>query len=483
MPAPERMSWSKTQRRWYKRYRGKLHWISPRTLGCEPTREASRTAANKWWEAKQTEIDRTLGEARKLPSHVVEHYEEALERHRKFAAWQRRFGTPADALPSEHRMEILQGWLKKPDPPFPLSKTVADPLYEIEKGLPLSDVADFRIFWDERFQVLRKVEGQEQATPQEQTVVHHIDGYLELRKAQAQAKGKLGSYLSFAQWLRVFADWIGPNSPLESLNEDLWEKYFIHLSNKMAAGEYSPSTAKNYRNAARAFVTRCVEKRLIDAPRNLKSKQLAISVPYKDPVTFTPEEIQTHVGAAKPKMKLYILLMLNCGMYPHDISELRQGEVDWENGRINRKRTKTRDSSENVPKVDYPLWPSTFALLKQFRSEDPERVLVNEDGKPLWVESISTNGKLNRNSNIQSAYFQLQKKVPEAMRRGLKTLRKTGASLLEQSAYGRFSEHYLGEAPKTTASRHYSHRNGSEFDEAVKWLGTQLGIAELSTTK
>jgi hypothetical protein len=47
---------------------------------------------------------------------------------------------------------------------------------------------------------------------------------------------------------------------------------------------------------------------------------------------------------------------------------------------------------------------------------------------------------------------------------------------LENSQYGRFSEHYLGEAPKTIASRHYAHKNGSEFDEAIIWLGQQLSI-------
>ena len=48
--------------------------------------------------------------------------------------------------------------------------------------------------------------------------------------------------------------------------------------------------------------------------------------------------------------------------------------------------------------------------------------------------------------------------------------------MLENSTYGRFAEHFLGEAPKTIASRHYTHQNGSEFDEAVNWLGQQFGI-------
>ena len=66
--------------------------------------------------------------------------------------------------------------------------------------------------------------------------------------------------------------------------------------------------------------------------------------------------------------------------------------------------------------------------------------------------------------------------ISKTKRKPLKSLRKTGATLLENSEYGRFSEHFLGEAPHSTASRHYAHKNGKEFDLAVKWLGEQLGL-------
>jgi integrase len=210
----------------------------------------------------------------------------------------------------------------------------------------------------------------------------------------------------------------------------------------------------------------------------LTSKQLAISVPLKDPVVFSAKEIRQYLDNAAERTRLYVLLMLNCGMYPQDITFLQQNEVDWKRGRINRKRTKTRDRSENVPKVDYPLWGETFTLLKMHRSKHPELVLLNASGKPLLTEKQSKNGKLSRNQNIQFAYRRLQEKmkVTGKAKKGLKAFRKTGATLLEQSQYGRFAEHYLGEAPHTTASKHYAHKNGSEFDEAITWLGNQLGI-------
>jgi hypothetical protein len=35
MPVGELTGWNKTQRRWYKRYRGKVSFVSPRQLGRE----------------------------------------------------------------------------------------------------------------------------------------------------------------------------------------------------------------------------------------------------------------------------------------------------------------------------------------------------------------------------------------------------------------------------------------------------------------
>ena len=278
--------------------------------------------------------------------------------------------------------------------------------------------------------------------------------------------------------LKSSRNWVDPFAPITSIDEALWERFYIYLSDRITNKEISPATAKDYIGAARSFIRTRWEKKFIELPRNLISKQLAISVPIKAPIVFSVEEVRQYLTSAKERTGLYILLMLNCGMYPQDITFLQQHEVDWEHGRISRKRTKTRDRSEHVPKVDYPLWKKTFTLLQKHRSNHPELVLLNEDGRPLLTEKESKNGKSSRNQNIQCAYRRLQEKmkVTGMAKKGLKAFRKTGATLLEQSQYGRFAEHYLGEAPQTIASKHYAHKNGAAFDEAIRWLGEQFGI-------
>jgi hypothetical protein len=64
-------------------------------------------------------------------------------------------------------------------------------------------------------------------------------------------------------------------------------------------------------------------------------------------------------------------------------------------------------------------------------------------------------------------------------RKSLKLLRKTSASLLESHpVYGRLTSAFLGHAPATMREKHYAAVPQDLLDEAVKWLGGQLGVAE-----
>ena len=131
-----------------------------------------------------------------------------------------------------------------------------------------------------------------------------------------------------------------------------------------------------------------------------------------------------------------------------------------------------------MPLVDYPLWQPTFELLKKFRSKHKHLALINENNQPLWRETENSEGSFCRHNNIKTAYFHLLQtlKIPSEAQKPFKTFRKTGATMIDNSAHGRFSEHYLGEAPRSIASKHYLHKNGPDFDAAIIWLGQQLKV-------
>src|SRR4051794_10540729 len=51
------MTWMAPTRRWAKKHRGKMYFVSCRQLGTAETKEASAAAANAWWEAKVRELE------------------------------------------------------------------------------------------------------------------------------------------------------------------------------------------------------------------------------------------------------------------------------------------------------------------------------------------------------------------------------------------------------------------------------------------
>ena len=474
MPAEQLMGWNKIQRRWFKRYRGKLYFVSPRQLNTEATKEASRQAANRWWGAKQKEIDEELGKAKRHPPNVVDAYQMAIANHRGYARWHRRHdGSIEEAEQSESVADWLEAALQTDDPPYPLTREQLDPLTK-----HLKNHADWAV-WVDRMRQQRIEEKAEQAVPAENTIRAHVDEYLAAVKIQAQAKGKPGKHADAKYRLAMFRKWVAPTAPIETLNEATWERFNLYLAQQVADGNLSPATVQGFQVATRAFVQNRARRRFIEFPLNLNDRALSVHVPLPTIRVFSVDDIQQLLAAATERTQLYLLLALNCGMYPSDIAQLQQDEVDWKVGRIARKRTKTRNRSKHVPKVDYLLWQKTLELLKKHRSTHPELVLLNRKEEPLWVEH-EVDGKFNRKSNLRSAWVELMRKVEwkkQDNKPPLKSLRKTAASMLEHHAeYGRYAEYFLGEAPHSIATRHYIEPSRQQFDAAIKWLGEQFGI-------
>jgi integrase len=156
-------------------------------------------------------------------------------------------------------------------------------------------------------------------------------------------------------------------------------------------------------------------------------------------------------------------------MTQKDISDLVHSEVDWEKGRINRKRSKTK-TSDNVPTVSYLLWPETKELLLKHRSQQASGpVLLNTRGEPLLTVRISNDGKYSKMDNIRNAYDRLRRKTK--IDKPFKCLKKTSASLLRDheessSIVGLF----LGHAPRDVSERYYAAAPQQLLDRAILWL-------------
>jgi len=419
------MTWNAKQRRWFKKYKKKQVAISCKELGTAPTKEASRAAANQWWENKLKELQANpiiRAKPSTRPIQTAEQAELAAEIGRVSPAARHAF---ADSV---RRFDAA----------------------EAERA-PLTD---------------RSINAQ-------------INAFLARKEAQVGGSERTpGRWDSLRIHLAIFAKWMGANKPIEGITGRTVEDYHSHLLAVKKSAQYKRDIFASFKQ----FVRWAWGRELIDLPRNLSSKDFAFHVAPKKIRLFEIGELTSLLNAATDRTKLYILLMINCGMQQKDISDLRQDEVDWKQGRVIRKRSKTK-KQKGVPEVDYLLWPETFRLLKAFRSKDPQRVLLTHEEKPLKQEEI-IGRKVCKSDNIVSAYRRLvrdQMEIPKSKVKPLKLIRKTSSSLLESNPlFARFVDHFLGHSPLTLAQRHYAAPSREEFDKAIRWLGEQFSLLTAS---
>ena len=197
-------------------------------------------------------------------------------------------------------------------------------------------------------------------------------------------------------------------------------------------------------------------------------------------VVFSIKEIKLLWASANDRMKLFILLALNCGMTQQDISDLRPAEVDWKSGTITRKRSKTK-KKRSTPKITYKLWPETLRLLKKHRSKDKDHVLLNNNGNPFKTSFVSDKGKFSKVDTIGKDFRTLVETC-EIEGKSFGNLKKTSRSLLEDNkTYQPIAELFVGRAPRSITERHYAQPAKTWLAEATDWLRKKLKIDKLES--
>ncbi len=506
MPVPELMTWVPGQRRWCKQYAGRRYYISARKLGCPETKEGSILAANQWWRDKQAELDYDLRANAYRPAPMDD-----------LAAAQ--VGVPAELF-ADVRCLVEQALLREEE-----GRKHNQPSKMALPGIPNTDDAaphpdDLEITGPEDAEAIRRSEVMallekllfgdggkltlsvaeqlspdrvqqveraakeirgETTTPQTRTVGALAKHWHDGRTDQAK-KGKLSvaRVSNTRSLLGYFVAFLGEESPVSSIDEDSLRRFYYYCLSRTAdqheeEGGWTDHTAKEVFGIARTWIRWIAENRKdFLAPRNLESKEFKFDTTPPAVQTWTVEEVQRVVGAAKGKLKLSLLLALNCGMLQGDVSDLLDKEVNWKLGTITRKRSKTK-RKESVPTVTYRLWPLTFQLLQEHRSGS-DRVLLTKSGLP-FVRKEVVEGKSKRADSFRSLFLALGR--PLDFKKPLKQLRKTSASLLESHpTYGRLTSLFLGHAPASMKEKHYAAVPQDLFDEAVAWLAKQYGFVE-----
>lgn len=440
MPRLNSMSWDKGRgNRWRKWYKGVLHVVTCEELGAPESRERSCSAANAWWGRKKAEIDLDV------PPHPMQPVLDELGRRK---AW-------ADGQGDRELSESIAGQIREA-----ARQEEPDSWDDVQY---LGGTPEARWIWQDRLGNAPAVQGG-------RTVGEHAGKFLEGRRARNRAGLLSASQVSLDELaLGAFTSWLGPSTPIDRIDAAKWEAWFLHV----LASEISPSYKKRRWWTSRMFVSWLVELGLIVAPPNLMSKRFNFGSDLGEVEVMTVDEVRRLVSEAPGQLKLHLLLMLNCGMTQIDIRSLKPSEVDWERGRITRKRTKTK-RIKAVPTVCYKLWPETLRLLREFGHRDGDHALLTESGRPWVRDGIKADGKRSKTDAIKSNFVHLARRLK--IETPMKLLRKTSATLLANSPeFGHLHALFLGHSPRSVADRHYVKTSETVLDDALDWLGQQYG--------
>jgi integrase len=451
MPRQFSMTFVPARKGWLKNFKGKNYAVSCAQLGCAATKEASYVAANAWWAKKLADLEAQAPKGLPRSAEIIP----ALERYT---------GKTAETLASEGLL-------------------TTEALVELVGRSPgtIPDYLREAILGADKLQ--RLTDGTNSITggivvENERTISRQVQLWLEtLGSSVKMGRMSAGRWDAYSRTIKHFVRWLSGENDIATVNGTKLEGFYSWAVLQVSEKKWKPATATGVFMTARQFIRWAAELGIIPLPGNIASKRFKFGLGASEIITFTKDEISTLLKNATDRTRLYLLLMLNTGMYQNDIAELAVSEVDWKQGRITRKRSKTRNRTD-APTITYKLWAETFALLKANRARQKVnngnggiRVLLTTDNKPLVFAEVVA-GKHTSYDSIQSAYGRLSEKCK--INKPLKCLRKSSATLLADKFGAGVALHFLAHAPKTVAEISYLRPDQTAFNAALEWLEKAL---------
>jgi integrase len=370
---------------------------------------------------------------------------------------------------------VLETEFSKPKPKdVNATGVLLDPLHR--SHMSMDDI----LAWLDRLESLRLYK-QATLASTDDSLQEQISDYLETQRKRAKlGQIKMSTFKAYQERTEPFQNWLKINNRTQ-INTAVVRDYQTYIVEEISESRISEQWGCHLRKQANSVIHYLARNELCTLPANLNDPVLTIQVADKEITPLSDAEIKIILNNSPERTKLYALLMLNCGMLPTDIADLKQTEYNGTH--ITRKRSKTgkkkKGKKNQVPTVSWKLWNSTRQLLDKYRSDHAEYLLLNQGGQPLMKKAIRKDGKVSITSNIKSCWSRLQKKMKRKgiIVRPLEQLRKTGACKLEDNiAYARYSQFFLGQAPSGITEKRYAPPSKQIFDEAMTWLGQQFNL-------
>lgn len=488
MPRPPALRWDNQRNKWKVVYQGKKYRFDGGSGKSD--RNAKRNAELEWKQLR-TRIDH---DTERSKPHRIE-YDKVMAEWNAVLEWCVENGDEKEAAVARSKLGSLAERLAQKSPP-PLDwadRFLAGPppdyeemrrtehLYR-EAGIPQPmsmtgpKSTSEETLWRDRLET-RAYRLNQLGDKVDDSLSANVQSFLDVKNAEASVgQISIGRAESIRIHLEMLMKYLGRATTVQTLSHSTVASFRKHLLEQVRAGQFSDAQARDTFSTFRQFVRWLGNHtdKLEHLPKNLDDRTLAISVSIRESKILSKQSIYALLRAATDRTRLYILLGLNAAMTQKDMSDLSVTEVDWVNGTIRRKRSKTRDC-KSVPEVTYTLWPETFRLLKEQRAANSPTVLVNEHGKALTSEFRADDGKYKKSDAVRLAIKRLSQKTGIAF--SIKALKKTTASLLRNSSnYHGLESLFLGHSPTTVSDRHYTQVPGQLFSEALAWACRELGL-------
>ncbi len=256
--------------------------------------------------------------------------------------------------------------------------------------------------------------------------------------------------------------------------------YRTYVMGRLAREELKAVSVKHALRTVKAVLLWAYKSEKVDALPRVLDGYAKIAIPAPSPKFFSTDEIKRLYDTADGRMKLVILLALNCGYTQMDIATLEHSHVDWSTGMIVRSRSKTGQPQE------HRLWARTLGLLKEQATapEESSLVLLAKRGRPLVHATIKADGTPTKTDSISQAFSRLKKAVNEGRKKSepeiklpFKCFRKTGADQIAKQYQQNplLVDLYLAHT-QTGMKKHYARQHYDELHKATDWLATVFGF-------
>src|SRR4051794_15773319 len=115
------------------------------------------------------------------------------------------------------------------------------------------------------------VEAAAKPTPTDRTVAAQVEAWKGLLRSACRSRQlSEDRFDAYCRRIGPFMEWVGPQAPIDAIDEAKLEGCFGHLSLKVAEGHYPPCSAHELLMTARQFISRLAARKRIPLPGNIR---------------------------------------------------------------------------------------------------------------------------------------------------------------------------------------------------------------------